>query len=426
MQQVLGPGIESHLVVRYSLVALIGVATYGAVHATTKSGRWAAAASLSLVFTYPVGWTFHEWATQTLLLCAACMFALQAAIGFFERPGVRNAVLLGLAFAFGLYAKFSFPLMAGGLLLAALSMPETRRKLGDMRLLIVPVVVAAAFIPYGLWVMQVQGDVVTDLAGHLTESASSHGRAVLKGLQRLAVAIPQFLLPWAAIVLLLGPQAVQRAPAGAPPPSLGERLALRTMLFALLFAVAGTVVLGATNIAARYMHPILFIAPVYVFARIARLTELKQAGRFALAALIAALVLIGARIGATTDNPLTRRADRGLLVPYAELADAVAARGLDKGLIVTGSVRDAGNLRAFLPHLRVRAVSSLRVKSPPRRQSGQDCVLLWEEAQSEWASPQIMEKAERIAVPSRDRGIVAMSSGAWRAMPIDPTMEVCN
>ena len=76
MQQVLGPGIESHLLVRYSLIALIGVATYGAVHAATKSGRWAAAASLSLVFTYPVGWTFHEWATQTLLLCAACMFAV--------------------------------------------------------------------------------------------------------------------------------------------------------------------------------------------------------------------------------------------------------------------------------------------------------------------------------------------------------------
>src|SRR5690606_21231528 len=129
VQQFLGPGIESHLFVRYSLIACIGLATFGAVRAAVKDDRWAAAASFSLILSYPVGWTFHEWATQTILLCIACMLTIHAAIRFFERPGAGAAAFLGIALALGFYAKFSFPLFLGGLLLAALSVRETRNRL---------------------------------------------------------------------------------------------------------------------------------------------------------------------------------------------------------------------------------------------------------------------------------------------------------
>lgn len=430
VQQVLGPGLESHLVVRYSLIALIGVATFGAVQAAVKDARWAAAASLSLVFTYPVGWTFHEWATQTLLLCAACMLTVHAALLFFERPGAWRAAILGGALAFGLYAKFSFPLFAGGLLLAALSLKETRQRLADARLLIALAVAALAFSPYLVWLWQVQGDVVSDLSGHLVKSEQSHAARAAYGLWRLLVSVVTFLLPWLAVVALAAPQAFLRAPAGAPPPSLAERLVLRAMILAALAAAAGIAAAGATNIAARYMHPILFVAPVYVFARVARLAaDRVQPAQFAALAAAVALVILGVRFVAVTDNPLTRGASRGLLIPYAGLADALAARGLDRGTVASPDVREAGNLRAFLPHLRVVAGDSLRVRRPPLRGEAASCTLVWaegDEAGARHMAGAPLAAAERIEIAARPAGLLASRAATWFALRLDPQSPACR
>jgi hypothetical protein len=428
VQQVLGPGLESHLVVRYSLIALICVTTYGAVQAATKSERWAAAASLSLVFTYPVGWTFHEWATQTLLLCAGCMMTVHAGINFLERPGVRTSALFGGALAFGLSAKFSFPLMAGGLLLAALSLPEGRKKLADARLLIALAVLAMLFAPYALWVLKVQGDVVADLSGHLINQQRSHFARAGYGLWRLVTSTVTFLLPWLAIVGLLAPQAFMKPPAGALPASLAERLILRAMLFALAIAAIGIVFSGATNIAARYMHPMLFIAPVYVFARIARLAPASQPRQFAGLAVIFAVVIVVVRFVGVTDNPLTRSAERWLLMPYAALAEAIQSRGLDRGTVVSVTVREAGNLRAFLPGLRVTATDSLRVERPERR-ADQTCTLVWMAGQEEPAARLArvpLAGAERIDVPARSEGLLASRAGTWFALRLDPQSPACR
>src|SRR5690606_25945613 len=141
---------------------------------------------------------------------------------------------------------------------------------------------------------------------------------------------------------------------GAPAPAPVEQLVLRTMLFAAALAALGIAATGATNIAARYMHPILFVAPVYVFARIARLAPGQDRARqYALFAIAIALVIFAVRLVAATDNPVTRKAERGLLLPYAGLAEAVKARGIEEGTVISPSVREAGNLRAALPDLRV-------------------------------------------------------------------------
>ncbi|HEX5779939.1 MAG TPA: glycosyltransferase family 39 protein [Xanthobacteraceae bacterium] len=428
VQQVLGPGVESHLLVRYSLIALIGIATYGAVRAATRSERWAAAASLSLLFSYPVGWTFHEWATQTLLLCAACMFTVQAAVRFFERPGLRSAALLGLALAFGLYAKFSFPLMVAGLLLAALSIPETRRKLADVRLLISLAILAILFSPYALWVWQVQGDVVADLSGHLVNQQRSHFARAGYGLWRLLTSSVTFLLPWIAIVALLAPEAFVNPKADAAAPSLAERLAFRAMIFALAIAAVGIVFTGATNIAARYMHPMLFIAPVYVFARIARLAPVAAARNYAGLAMMFAVAILVIRFVGVTDNALTRSAERALLMPYERLGAAIAERGLDRGTIASVNVREAGNLRAAMPELRVTARDSLRVQRVPQ---GTDlpCSFIWMEGQERAARGVIgaaADKAEKIEIAAKPGGLFASRGGVWFLARLDPQSPACR
>ncbi|MCC6948289.1 MAG: glycosyltransferase family 39 protein [Bradyrhizobiaceae bacterium] len=430
VQQVLGAGIESHLAVRYSLIGLLGLATFGAVKAAVKDDRWAAVASLSLAFAYPVAWTFHEWATQTIVLSIACMLTMQAVIRWFEAPGLRAAVFLGAALALGALSKFSYPLFLGGLVLAALSMAETRARLADARLLLAIAIAGLALASYALWVLQVRGDVVADLSSHLVANEWSHVRRAGYGLWRLAVSIPTFLLPWILIVALLAPAAFVRPPADAPASSLGERLSLRTMLFAAALAAIGIVALGATNIAARYMHPILIVAPVFVFARVARLApgeaRLRQ---FAAFALIVAMFVLAFRFAAATDNPVTRALDRRLLLPYAELAEALKAQGVVGGTVISPSVREAGNLRAFIPELRVAAHDSLRVQRPPWR-AGDDrsCALVWAEGQESAArrmAPFDEAAVRRIDVLPKP-GILAARPAAWFMVRLDPTSPACR
>jgi hypothetical protein len=431
VQQVLGPGILSHLFVRYSLIAALGIATFYTVREAVKDERWAAVASFSLVLSYPIGWTFHEWATQTVLLSIACMVTIQAAIRFFERPGIDAAVFLGFALTIGFYSKFSYPLFLGGLVLAALSMPDTRTRLRDVRLLVSVAIVLIALSPYLYWVAWVEGDVVADLSSHLVQTTQSHFRRALYGLGRLATSIPTFLLPWIAFMALMAPPAFLRPPAGAPKPSLAERLSWRAIVFAVVLAVAGIVLTGATNIAARYMHPILIIAPVYVFARVVRLApgeeRLRGAAIFSIAA---AIVIFGIRFVAVTDNPLTRSAGRALLLPYEELADAMQSRGVTTGTLLSPSVREAGNMRSFLPGLRVIATDSLRMERPPRRASDdRSCVLLWAEGQE--ASARRIARDETLTgmpidIAAQPSGLIASREGSWSFARLDPRSPSCR
>lgn len=431
VQQVLGPGVGSHLFVRYSLIGLLGIATYGAVREAVKDERWAAVASFSLVLSYPISWTFHEWATQTILLSIACMVTIQAAVRFFERPGVDAAVFLGFALALGFYSKFSYPLFLGGLILAALSMPDTRRRLFDARLLISLAVVVVAMSPYLYWVTQVQGDVVSDLSSHLVQTTQSHFQRALYGLGRLSTSIPTFLLPWIAFMALMAPPAFLRPRAGAARPSLAERLSWRTIVFAVLLGAAGIILAGATNIAARYMHPLLIIAPVFVFARVVRLApgedRLRGAAIFSIAA---AVIIFGIRFVAVTDNPLTRSAGRALLLPYEELSEAVKARGVTGGTLLSPSVREAGNMRSFLPELRVMATDSLRMERPPRRASDdRSCVLLWSEGQEASARRIARDETltgEPIEIAAQPSGLIASREGSWSFARLDPRSPACR
>lgn len=430
-QQVLGTGLQSHQLVRYSLIAALGVATFGAVRAATKSERWAAVASLSLVFSYPVGWTFHEWATQTILLCIACVATLHAAILFFERGGLREAVLLGLAMALGFYAKFSYPLFLVALLIAALSIEETRKKLLNPLLLLSCAIVFILLAPYLVWLAKIQGNIATEVSGHMVQGQHSHLSRAGTGLWRLVKSLVIFLLPWLLFIAMLAPPAFMRGVRSRQRIGLAERLTLRTMIVAAILAAIGIAAVGATNVAERYMHPILIVAPVYVFARVARLAGRERFWRqAAVFAAGAAIVIFAIRFFAATDNPLTRDASRGLLAPYEQLAAELRQRGVVRGTMMTTSVRDAGNLRAFIPELRVLAADSLRAERPPvTAASGGACYLLLgpesNPSQKRMAAGGLRgEETIRVTPPAS--ALFATRSETWTLLTLDPKAPLCG
>jgi len=428
LQQLFGVGAASLFLLRYLLIAAIGLATFAAARALTSEQRWSAAASLSLALSYPVAWNFHELGTQTLLLSVACIVSLHAAVLFIRRPSAASAVALGLAVGLGLMSKFSYPLLLGGLLLAAASLPDARRRLADRRLLLAAAVAFACTAPYLVWLFQVRGDIVAMANAHLVRSAEPHALRALIGLARLGWSLPAFLMPWLAIVALLAWPAFRPGGGGAPP-GTGERIALRAMLFAALLAALGIVALGATNIGERYMHAILMIAPVYVFARIARVApEARRLRRIAAISLACTALLLAVRVASFFENDVTRRTVRGFAIPYDGLAAELVERGVTEGTLIAPSVREAGNMRVYIPALRVMAGDTFRVERPPRRAGdARSCVLLWRGGEIDWVrarAPEAAGSAERIEVVTSS--MWGVRRGAWFFAKLDPRAPACS
>jgi 4-amino-4-deoxy-L-arabinose transferase-like glycosyltransferase len=102
IQQLVGPGSLSYLILRYALIAATGLLFYVALLRTVASQRLAAAFSLSLVLLYWFGWEIHHSVSHSLALLAASLALFIAALACAERPTPARAFLLGLIISLGL------------------------------------------------------------------------------------------------------------------------------------------------------------------------------------------------------------------------------------------------------------------------------------------------------------------------------------
>jgi hypothetical protein len=120
---------------------------------------------------------------------------------------------------------------------------------------------------------------------------------------------------------------------------------------------------------------------------------------------------------------------RSKALPYEALARELARLGVTSGTLVGATVRDAGNLRAFEPGLRVTAPDSYRVEPVPLRPSDRaSCVLVWAEGHLDYA---------RSLAPIPDTGNTRIDarmpapfggwrSGTWWLARLDPATPACR
>jgi 4-amino-4-deoxy-L-arabinose transferase-like glycosyltransferase len=371
MAQLLGPGAASQLILRFICIAVIGVLTFLAVARATRQERYAAAASLSLSFHYFFGWYHHQWGTHTLVLCAGALWSYVALLDFAERPGAVRSLLLGVAVGLGLVSKFSFLLFLAGLFGAALTLVDLRKALQSPWIALAGVTTLALCAPYLAWLASVQADVVGTVQNHLVPGTQGHLVRALTGLGLLLWSLVAFTMPWLAIVAALAPRGFDPRLQREHPATVGERLACRTIVIAAALTAVAIVAAGATNVGERYMHPLLVLAPVAVFGRLSGVEGTAPRLRLiAGAALAAAFALLALRLGLPVIDSLRdrQRSVRSAQLPYQRLARQMAARGYDHGTALATDVRDAGNLRSFLPRLRVVAdLDSHRALRPPHR-----------------------------------------------------------
>jgi len=436
VQQGVGTGIVSHLLVRYVAIVAIGLAAYAVARAITGDARWAAAASMSYAFTGFFGWVLHEWLTQSLLVSIACIVSLGAMLTFLHKPSTSRALVLGVAIGFGLMSKFNYLLYLGGLVLAVASRSETRARLADRRLLLSCVVAAACCVPYLWWLTTVHGDLVGMTSHVLGTSEKPHLIRALLGLGSIVASLVDFFSVGWILLAVLGWPAFYPPHDRRPAPSIDERIAGRAVVMATALAAISIALVGASKIETRYVCPLLATVPIWACARIARLApEPRRLRRIAATAVSCAALLFAVRVLTFFDTEVSTRLSsyrvvrdyREFTVPYDGLAAELEAHGVTGGTLVAAGIREAGNMRAYLPDLRVISGDSSRIEPPPRRAGDRGgCVFLWKDDERDvmrrWAQHDLAS-AVRLAVTTST--MWGSRHGVWYLLRADPRSPIC-
>lgn len=153
VQQFTGPTLVSFQVVKYAfLVATIGM-LYSAAYQVTRNPVWSLVTAEALTLIYHVGWRFHEGFAGLVPAMFFSTLALVFVLRIFAGGRVLDFAGLGVAFGLGLLSQHSFVLTIATFITAALVVPDLRRRLLNVRLIVSVVVAGMIVAPHYWWIV---------------------------------------------------------------------------------------------------------------------------------------------------------------------------------------------------------------------------------------------------------------------------------
>ncbi len=367
---------------RYALIALTGILFYFAALYTTGESRMAAAFSFSLMLLFWFGWEAHHSVSHSLAILAAILALWLAAFAYADRPSATRALGLGLIIGLGIMAKWSFLLVVGSLGVALCLEPGTRRAFASPRALLILVGAVLPVIPFALWAAAMEPELVSARVAVMQPEGATT-RALI-GVRDFLLGLPLVFLPWLVIVLPLAFRFRRESATARTEASAATRIALIAAALsagtmALILGVAilfGVRPFGIGTFAIHYLYPFALFATLGIAGMVAaRVRPEVFARALARISLVVAVAVFVIKLGSFYVVP--GRTGATHLMPYAGLAEALAARGLGEAQFVTLSPRDAGNLIIYLPKARALSPSARIEPPPPDKVSGRACVLLW-------------------------------------------------
>ncbi len=344
----LGPSVLALSVLKHALLTLTYVFMWLAGRELLgPRGAWWAAASMMLL--PPLGWYSVRDQTHTILVTAMTCAAWWLLLRLVRRPRAADFAWLGLVCGIGLLAKYSFALVAAAMLLAAWSVPQTRRALLARGWWWAPLVGAVVVLPHASWLLSHLGEATTETLGKMQIAP---GRGFGKGLLSLLDGVVGTLLLWALVALWAFRGAWWRRPL-APAAAWAHQLLLRYLALVLLALAAMVLFAGVGNFKGRWVLPLLCVVPLAAFVARPELQQHPRAPRYTAAVLVLALVILLAAAVRPWFSGLRGEVDE-LNHPAAELGAALRQAGYDgQGLIVASDHMMAGLLRTRFPHAMV-------------------------------------------------------------------------
>jgi hypothetical protein len=147
---------------------------------------------------------------------------------------------------------------------------------------------------------------------------------------------------------------------------------------------------GVTNVKDRWLAPLLFPLPLYLFLRL-RDVPVPPARRraFAWVLAVAAVAALGGRLAQAWVGPSFGIHTR-LSAPFTELARQIGAAGFAGGTIVADGILLGGNLRLAFPTARV--LTPAQLPAPPHRGSRDGrCLVVWK-SDGDSGMPPVLER----------------------------------
>lgn len=352
VNRLVGPSVLALSLLKHALLAL----TYALMWLAGREllaprGAWWAAASLMLLPT--LGWYSVRDHTHTVLVTAMACGAWWLLLRIVRQPRPLEFAALGLVCGLGMLAKYSFALVAGAMLLAALSEPQARRALLSRGWWWAPLVGLLVVLPHLGWLLSHLSEAT---AGTLSKMEIDAARGPLKGARHLLQGVAGTLLLFALFALWAFGGAWWRSPR-QPALPWAQRVFGRYLLLVLV-ALLGMVLAGVTEFKGRWLLPLLCVVPLAAFAARPELQQHPRARRYSIALVVMAVVFLVAAAVRPWYSGL-RGAPDELNHPAVELAAALRTAGYDgSSAIVAADHMLAGLLRTRFPQARVDACDS--------------------------------------------------------------------
>jgi hypothetical protein len=444
LQQMLGPGYESHWLLRYGCIALFGIAIFRVSRLASGDVRWAAVVTLSSPMFYQIGWPFFDWGTHTLVLFVVLLFSLEVVLRYVVKPSAGLAILLGVMISIGLLSKLGYAVFAVAVLAALLLERDNRSALiNRCSLLIVPVA-ALVFAPYAYWLIASHADLVQTAENALVVDDTPHLQRSLFGLKKLLENSAEFLLPFAIIAPIAVWQARRAGLSVSATAGSHELLLRRILVVSILMTIVGVIALGPTNFSSGYVVPVLVAAIPYSACLLARhVPDASGAQRFAALSVSILILITLLKLMFLSNSGFPQFSYRREMWPIHDLAGELRAAGIDTGTMVTISGKDGGNLRLKLPDMRYVTVEQYEWTRPPKSAEHERvCWLLWNETEvahpdERWAQtgqrktaeslPQIAEGAKRhFDIPWAPTLLGNARTSRWTVIELAPGDPLCR
>lgn len=325
-------------------------------------------ASSSMLLLPQIGWESQRDLTHTVLATFAAAASLFLVLRLLLCPTWGSYIILGLALAAGLLAKYNFVLFALALLLATLSVSTLRSKLFDLRIALTLGIILLIGQTHARWL---QENWFVASQGSLDKMGVSYNGNLLAAIPALLFGILQFAAPF---LVVAGAFLLTKS---LPRQQLASGLeASRQLLDRYLLAVLGLLalmglILGIHEFKGRWLQPLLFMLPLWLLATwdFDRLRNWQRRGFRLVVGMVAVLLLFGMLVQIHIGPML------GISTRFnAPMTELVAALDLPQdSIVITADAHLGGSLRLLRPDLSIFMTNE---REPDQTES---CYLIWPE-----------------------------------------------
>jgi lipopolysaccharide core galacturonosyltransferase RgtB len=360
--KVLGLHVAALSILKNALLFSTYTLVYFSARFFLRDARLSVLSASSLLVIPTIAWEAQRDLTHTVLVIKLAAAALHMSTRLLKTRSAWNYALFGIVLGLGILSKYNFLIFAISLSLALLTTPIGRSALGDRRIFLSLFLMLVAVLPYFLWVV-VHVDVASSSAGKFNMESG----AVIAGLGSAAKAAGLFLAPLLLLYLFFFKEGFKAG--------FGERGTQRILERYFLF-LSGILILmviffHVSYFKTRWMIPLLFLSPIYFFARLdpQKVSSASCRKFLKIPATAGFLILLLFPLRVVGGPFFDHYSDFNY--PFQAMSEEIRKKGFVEGLIVSNRGHIAGNLHlqfpestAYAPSLTAIDLSGLKNRRP--------------------------------------------------------------